>query len=46
MDRTTKERMSEVDEQKWERIDSTELRVTLGNPHKWKLPGIDKIPNF
>ena len=41
-----KERTSEVDEQQWERIDSSELRVTLGKSQKWKSPGIDKIPNF
>ena len=38
--------MNEVDEQKWERIDSTELSVTLGKSQKWKSPGKDKIPSF
>ena len=41
-----KERMNEVDEQQWEKIDCSELRVTLGKSQKWKSPGIDKIPNF
>ena len=38
--------MNEVDEQQLERIDNTELLVTLGKSQKWKSPGIDKIPNF
>ena len=38
--------MNEIDEQQWEKIDCSELRVTLGKSQKWKSPGIDKIPNF
>ena len=40
------ERMNEIEEQQWEAISLEELRFALGKSHKWKSPGIDKIPNF
>ena len=40
------ERMNEVEEQEWEVINIEELRSALTKSHKWKSPGVDKIPNF
>ncbi|XP_042889217.1 uncharacterized protein LOC122264411 [Penaeus japonicus] len=40
------ERMREVEQQDWVEITVKELEVALGKSHKWKSPGIDKIPNF
>eukprot|EP00794_Sanderia_malayensis_P013026 gene13026-14364_t len=38
--------MREVEQQDWVEITVKELEVALGKSHKWKSPGIDKIPNF
>ena len=44
--RHEEETMNEVEEQEWEVINIEELRSALTNSHKWKSPGVDKIPNF
>ena len=44
--RRVEERMNEVEEQEWEVINIEELRSALTKSHKWKSPGVDKIPNF
>ena len=44
--RCEEERMNEVEEQEWEVINIEELRSALTKSHKWKSPGVDKIPNF
>ena len=38
--------MNEVEEQGWEVINIEELCSALTKSHKWKSPGVDKIPNF
>ena len=38
--------MNEVEKQEWEVINIEELRSVLTKSHKWKSPGVDKIPNF
>ena len=38
--------MNGVDVQKREDITVEELHKALKNSHKWKSPGVDKIPNF
>ena len=45
MDRE-KERVNEIDEQQWEKIESTELRAALAKSQKWKSSGVNQIPNF
>ena len=40
------ERMREIEEQGWIEISVNELGIALGKSHKWKSPGIDRIPNF
>ena len=35
-----------VKKQEWENITVLELKAELTKPQKWKLPGIDKVPNF
>ena len=40
------ERMRDVEQQRWVEITVEELRSALSKSHKWKTPGIDKIPNF
>ena len=44
--RREEDRMNEVEEQEWEVINIEELRSALTKSHKWKSPGVDKIPNF
>ena len=44
--RREEDRMNEVKEQEWEVINIEELRRALTKSHKWKSPGVDKIPNF
>ena len=40
------ERVKDLEHQDWEEISVEEICVALGKTHKWKSPGIDKIPNF
>ena len=35
-----------VKEQEWENITILELKAALTKSHKWKSPGIYKVPNF
>ena len=35
-----------VKEQEWENITVPELKAALTKSHKWKSPGIEKVPNF
>ena len=35
-----------VKKQEWENITVLELKAALTKSQKWKLPGIDKVPNF
>ena len=44
--RREEERINEDEEQEWEVINIEELRSALTKSHKWKYPGVDKIPNF
>ena len=44
--RREEERVNEVEEQEWEVKIIEELRSALTKSHKWKSPGVDKIPNF
>ena len=38
--------MKETEQQKWKDIDLKEVEFSLKKPHKWKSPGLDKLPNF
>ena len=40
------DRMSGKEQQEWEAITVDEVKAALGKTHKWKSPGMDKIPNF
>ena len=44
--RREEERMNEVEEQEWEVISIEELHSALTKSHKWKSPGVHKIPNI
>ena len=38
--------MNEIDEQHWQKIESTELSAALAKSQKLKSPGVDHIPKF
>ena len=40
------ERTKETDQQEWEDIKLKEVEFPLKKLHKWKSPGLDKLPNF
>ena len=40
------ERMKETEQQEWEDIELKEVEFSLKKSHKWKSPGLDKLPNF
>ena len=40
------ERMKETEQQEWEDIELKEVEFSLKKSHKWKFPGLDKLPNF
>ena len=40
------ERMKDIEPQKWTDITKSDLQSALKKAHKWKSPGIDKVPNF
>ena len=40
------ERMKETKQQEWEDIKLKEVQFSLKKLHKWKSPGLDKLPNF
>ena len=37
---------SGIDKQEWQNITVREIKAALSSSHKWRSPGIDKIPNF
>ena len=39
------QRMKDLEHQNWDNITVEEIREALSKAHKWKSPGIDKIPN-
>ena len=39
-------RMSETEQQLWSEILKEDVEAALKKSHKWKSPGLDKIPNF
>ena len=41
-----KDRMKDVEPQEWTNITRNDLLAALKKAHKWKSPGIDKVPNF
>ena len=40
------ERMKQTEQQEWEDIELKEIELSLKKSHKWKSPGLDKLPNF
>ena len=40
------ERMTETGQKEWEDIELKEVEFSLKKSHKWKSPGLDKLPNF
>ena len=40
------ERTKETELQEWEDIEVKEVEFSLKKSHKWKSPGLDKLPNF
>ena len=40
------ERMKETEQQEWKDIELKEVEFSLKKSHKWKSPGLDKLPNF
>ena len=45
LERETK-RMADKNEQEWSNFTAGEVVDALRKAHKWKTPGVDKIPNF
>ena len=35
-----------VETQKWKEINEEDGKAALKKSHKWRSPGIDKLPNF
>ena len=44
--KNTEEVNKNKEQQEWKKITKEELELALKKSHKWKSPGIDKIPNF
>ena len=44
--RKLKDENEELHEQEWEDIQIEEVQEALRKSHKWKSPGVDKVPNF
>ena len=38
--------MKETEQREWEDIELKEVKLLLKKLHKWKSPGLDKLPNF
>ena len=38
--------MKETEQQEWKDIELKEVEFSLKKSHKWKSPGLDKLPNF
>ena len=38
--------MKETQQKEWKDIESKEVEYSQKKSHKWKPPGIDKLPNF
>ena len=38
--------MKETEQREWEDIELKEVKLLLKKSHKWKSPGLDKLPNF
>ena len=44
--RKLKDKNEELHEQEWEDIQIEDVQDALRKSHKWKSPGVDKVPNF
>ena len=40
------DRTKKTEQQEWEDIELKEVESSLKKSHKWKSPGLDKLPNF